>query len=326
MHAIRLHAFGPPGNLRYETVPDPEPAPGQVRIRVAAAGVHLLDTILRAGTSDGPMPPAELPTIPGREVAGTVDALGDGVDRGWLGTRVVTHLGLAPGGYAELAVRDADALHALPDGLAGDVAVAMIGTGRTAVGVLARARLTADDVVLVTAAAGGLGALFVQAARDAGAYVVGAAGGEEKIRRVWELGADAAVDYRDEDWPAHVRATLEGRELTVALDGVGGTLGRQALELLGPGGRLILYGWSSGAATRFDAGDLYRAGLTATVALAPGLLRRPGVLRGLETEALAAAAAGRLRPLLTRFALRDAAAAHAALEERRTVGKVVLVP
>ena len=114
MHAIRLHAFGPPESLRYEHVEDPRPGPGQARIAVAAAGVHLIDTALRAGRAMGPLALPELPTIPGREVAGVVDAVGPEVDEAWLGRRVVAHLGPAGGGYAELAVREADALHALP--------------------------------------------------------------------------------------------------------------------------------------------------------------------------------------------------------------------
>ena len=179
MRAIRLHEFGPPANLVWEEVADPEPGPGQVRIAVAVAGVHFIDTAIRAGRRMGPMPPPDLPQIPGREVAGTVDALGPGVDAAWLGRRVVAHLGPASGGYAELAVRDVDAVHPL-DGVPDAVAVAMIGTGRTAMGILDVAAIGADDVVLVTAAAGGLGALFVQAARAAGASVVGAAGGPAK--------------------------------------------------------------------------------------------------------------------------------------------------
>src|SRR4051794_36624832 len=176
MRAIRLHEFGPPGNLVWEAEPDPEPGLGQVRIAVAAAGVHFIDTAIRAGRRMGPMPPPDLPQIPGREVAGTVDALGAGVDAGWLGRRVVAHLGPASGGYAELAVRDVDAVHALDDHVADAVAVAMIGTGRTAMGILDVAGIGADEVVLVTAAAGGLGALLVQGALAAGATVVGAAG------------------------------------------------------------------------------------------------------------------------------------------------------
>jgi NADPH2:quinone reductase len=326
MHAIRLHAFGPAANLRYEEVEDPRPGPGQARIAVAAAGVHLIDTTLRAGRPMGPLALPDLPTIPGREVAGIVDAVGPEVDERWVGRRVVAHLGPASGGYAELAVRETEALHALPDGLADDAAVAMIGTGRTAHAILEVAALTAHDIVLVTAAAGGLGSLLVQAARNAGATVVGVAGGPAKVQRVAQLGATVAVDYSAPDWSDAVRAALDGREVTVALDGVGGALGRGALELLGAGGRLILFGFSSGAPTELSAGDLFARGITASAAIGAQIAQRPGGLRDLEEQALAAAADGRLVPLVQRFALAQAAAAHEAIESRATVGKTVLVP
>lgn len=316
MHAIVLREFGPAENLRHEEVADPQPGPGEVRIAVAAAGVHLIDTRLRAGVQMGSLPLPELPTIPGREVAGAVDALGPGVDERWRGRRVVAHLGPASGGYAELAVRAVGALHALPDGVDEDAAVAMIGTGRTAMAILDAARITSDDVVLVTAAAGGIGSLLVQAARAAGATVIGAAGGPDKVDRVRSLGAATAVDYLAPGW------TDEVGEVTVAFDGVGGELGRAALELLAPGGRLILYGFASGAPTPLAAGDLFRRGITVSAAIG----RRPNAMRELEERALAAAAEGRLVPALQRFPLAEAAAAHAALESRATAGKVVLIP
>ena len=326
MHAIRLHAFGPAANLRYEEVDDPRPGPGQVRIAVAACGVHLIDTALRAGRPMGPLPLPELPTIPGREVAGVVDAAGPEVDQRWVGERVVAHLGPASGGYAELAVREIEALHRLPDGLADDAAVAMIGTGRTALAILEVAALTAEDVVLITAAAGGLGSLLVQAARDAGATVVGVAGGPAKVQRVAQLGATLAVDYSAPDWSVAVRGALDGREVTVALDGVGGAVGRGALELLGAGGRLILFGFSSGTPTELSAGDLFGRGITVSAAIGARMAQRPRGLRDLEEQALAAAADGRLVPLVQRFALAQAAAAHEAIENRATIGKTVLVP
>jgi NADPH2:quinone reductase len=327
MHAVRLHEFGPAGNLHYERVADPRPGPGQVRIAVRVAGVHLLDTHIRAGERAGPFPRPELPAIPGREVAGVVDAVGAGADDAWVGRRVVAHLGQASGGYAELALSPAEALHELPDGVADEAAVAMIGTGRTTLAILEEAEIGGDDVVLVTAAAGGIGSMVVQAARAAGATVVGLAGGAAKIGRVRELGADAAVDYTRSGWPDEVRAALGDREATVALDGVGGDAGRAVLELLGPGGRLILFGWASGEPTRLSAGDLMARGLTASGAIGPRVQRRPGGMRALETQALAAVADGTLAPVVgARFALADAAAAHAAIETRATVGKTVLVP
>src|SRR4051794_6107380 len=309
MRAIVLREFGPAENLLLEEVDDPEPAAGQARIAVTVAGVHFIDTKLRAGGQMGLLPPPELPSIPGREGAGVVDAGGDGVDPAWVGRRVVAHLGPASRGYAALAVRDVEALHALPDGVADDAAVAMIGTGRTAMAILDFAAITADDTVLVTAAAGGIGTLLVQAARNAGAQVIPAAGGPEKAARV------GGVDYDEPGWTGAVG------QVTLVLDGVGGAIGRAALECLAPGGRLLLFGYASGEMTPLSAGDLFRYGITVSAAIG----RRLTITRELEERALAAAADGSLVPAVQRFALADAAAAHAALESRRTTGKVVLV-
>ncbi|MDT9691728.1 zinc-binding dehydrogenase [Streptomyces sp. P9(2023)] len=332
MHAIRLHAFGPAENLTYEEVADPAPGPGQVRIAVAAAGVHLLDTALRLGQT-GPFPaPAELPTIPGREVAGTVDALGEGTDGSWLGKRVVAHLGMAPGGYAELAVVAAEKLHALPDHLGEAEAVAMIGTGRTTLGILQFTDLGPDSIAIVPAAAGGIGTLLVQYAKNAGATVIGLAGGPGKVALVKENGADLAVDYKLLDWPDQVRAFLGSRTATVVFDSVAGDTGRAAVDLLGKGGLHLVFGWSSaglhdGEPLTFTAEELAARGITSESVLGPVMLQKAGGdVRNLELASLAAAAAGTLRPAVHRFPLADAAAAHRALETRGTVGKVVLVP
>lgn len=326
MYAIRLHAFGPPENLVHEQVDDPLPGPGQVRVAVAAAGVHLLDTALREGQR-GPLPelPA-LPTVPGREVAGRVEALGEGVDGRWLGRRVVAHLGFAPGGYAELAVTDVDRLHETPGSLGSAEAVAMIGTGRTALGILRFTELGPRSVAVVPAAAGGIGTLLVQYAKHAGATVIGLAGGPEKTALVRANGADLAVDYREPGWPAKVRAHLGGRSATVVFDGVGGEVAREAVALLGPGGQHLVFGWS-GEGLR--DGKPYLVDGVSEQVLGPAMLRRtggPNPLRTLELRALAEAAAGRLAPAVTRFPLAAAADAHRALENRGTVGKVVLVP
>ena len=323
MHAVRLHEFGPAENLSYEEVPDPVPGAGQVRIAVEAAGVHLVDTVLRAGTAGGgPVAPPQLPTIPGREVAGTVDAVGPDVDQTWLGKRVVVHLGPVPGGYAEQAVAKVESLHEIPDHLDAATAVATIGTGRTAAGILEQAALGEDDVVLVTAAAGGMGSLFVQSARNVGATVIGLAGGPEKVKQVRDLGAQYAIDYTTGDWPEQVKEHLVERELTVVLDGVGGENGQKAFELLGVGGRILMFGWSGGGPVQVTTKDLMNRGLTATWAIGPKLVRK---LRALETAALQESVEGRWAPLVTRFPLAKAADAHRALENRETVGKVVLI-
>jgi NADPH2:quinone reductase len=322
--AIRQYEFGPAETLRYEEVPDPVPGEGQVLIEVASAGVHLLDTVIRTGTDGGPFPLPELPMTPGREVAGTVAAIGPGVDAGWVGKRVVAHLGMASGGYAALAMAAETSLHEVPDSLTTEAAVAMIGTGRTAVGILDAAEIEADDVVLVPAAAGGLGSLFVQAARGAGAVAVGLAGGPAKVRQVRDLDADIAADYRDPGWPERVLAELDGRKPTVLLDGVGGEVGRAGLEMLDVGGRIVMFGWTSGTVTPFTSADVAAGSLSVVWITGPRMLKRYGGLRGLETRSLAEAAAGRLTPLVhPPFPLADAAAA---LEGRATTGKVVLAP
>jgi NADPH2:quinone reductase len=327
MHAIRLHEFGPAENLRFEEVPDLQPEPDQLRVEVEASGVHLVDTTIRLGVAGGPFPVPDLPMVPGREVAGTVDAVGADVDPGWLGRRVVAHLGLASGGYAEQAVVRAASVHEIPPGLSAAAAVAMIGTGRTALVVLDVAELTADDVVLVTAAAGGIGSLLVQAARHAGATVVGLAGGPAKRQRVAQLGVDVAVDYLRPSWPADVADALGGSTPTVLLDGVGGAAGRAALDLVGVAGRVVFFGWSSGEPTPITTEDLYSRGITATAAIGPRMFRRyPNGFRELEARALTEAATGRWVPVLADpFPLARAADAHVALERRATVGKVVLV-
>ncbi|MCU1486153.1 MAG: Alcohol dehydrogenase zinc-binding domain protein [Actinomycetia bacterium] len=297
MKAIRQFEFGGPEVLRWADVPDPVAGDGQVVIDVEAAGVHLVDATIRRGEPFGPMGVATLPMTPGREVAGRVD-----------GRPVVAHLGFANGGYAERAVAPVASLHELPEGIDPAEAVAMIGTGRTAVLLLDQAALRADDVVLVPAAAGGLGALFLQAARNAGALAYGLAS-PAKLGVVAELGG-VPVDYTQPAWPEAI-----AHRPTVLLDGVGGAAGRAAAELLGPGGRAVVFGWSAGEPTSYDGLDV-----------AVTRMERPADLRPLEVRALAALAGGSLRPLVTRFALADAAAAHAALEGRATTGKVVLVP
>ncbi|MEV6121941.1 zinc-binding dehydrogenase [Streptomyces sp. NPDC052077] len=326
MHAVRLHAFGPAENLVPEEVEDPRPGPGQVRIAVRAAGVHLLDTAVREGIR-GPLPELPgLPTVPGREVAGVVDAVGGGTPGTWLGRRVVAHLGFRPGGYAELAVTEADRLHDIPGNLDFAGAVAMIGTGRTAMGIVQFTDLGPGSVVLVPAAAGGIGTLLVQYARTAGATVIGLAGGPEKTARVAANGADLAVDYTEPGWPERVRAHLGGRAATVVYDGVGGDVAREAVALLGPGGRHLVFGWSGRGL--HDGAPYLVEGVSEQV-LGPVMMNRtggPDPVRTLELRALAEAAAGRLTPAVQRFPLAEAAAAHRALETRATVGKVVLEP
>ena len=340
MHAILLHSYGPPGNLRLETVPDPVPGPGQARIAVRAAGLHFIETLLRKGVPVGPHPAPALPVILGGEAAGVVESVGQGVDPALVGRRVVTG-DLASGGYAELAVADARSLAPLPDELEYGPAVAMVTTGATALGLLELAPVTADDVVLVMAAAGGVGTLLVQHARRVGATVVGAAGGPAKVARVAEQGADLAVDYTEpgrteqdhvgpdhvgpdhggSGWTDRVRAAVG--EVSLVFDGVGGRLGREAFELIGKGGRQVVFGQAAGEWFHPAEEELAAREVTSHDGIGH-LLSRPGGMAELRARALEAVAAGRLTPAVQSFPLRDAAAAHAALESRNTIGKVVL--
>jgi NADPH2:quinone reductase len=260
------------------------------------------------------LPLPGLPMTPGREVAGTVDAVGPGVSAQWLGAPVVVHLGQANGGYASQAVANVEDLFRLTHDRFVD-AVVMVGTGRTTLGVLEVANLTADDVVLVTSAAGGMGILLGQAAHNAGATVIAAAGG---LHKLVGIEAEVKVDYREPGW-------AKGLEPTVVLDGVGGSVGKEALDALGVGGRFVIFGWSSGSATEFTNSDILARGLSIT-ALGQRLIHRPGKLRELAQKSLDELAAGHFHPVAQTFPLAEAAQRHLAIETRATVGKTVLIP
>ncbi|GGR66084.1 NADPH2:quinone reductase [Nocardioides luteus] len=313
MRAIRQHEFGGPQVLRLEEVPDPTPGPGQVRIRVEAAGIHRLDTSIRAADLPPTMPRPELPMTPGREVAGVVDEVGDGVDRTWRGAAVVAHLGPgSSGGYAELAVVEEAKLYRRPDGLESADAVAAIGTGRTSAAVLEAAEITPDDVVVVTSAAGGMGAILLQGIRNAGARAIGLAGSPAKLEIARRFGAQTAIDYRRDGWLQALRE--QEPRITVLLDGVGGDVPRQVHGLLEPDGRMVRFSGDQ---------DGYEGAAKIVDILGPFV---QGRIKEFEQAALAAAADGTRTPYVgSRFPLERAAEAHAALENRETTGKVVLV-
>ena len=326
MHAIRLHDFGPPDHLVLDELPDLSPGARQVRVAVEGAGVHLLDTTLRRGELGGPMPLPQVPTVPGREVAGVVDRVGDGADQQWLGRRVVAHLGMVPGGYAEQAVTDQGLLFPVPDQVSYADAVTAVGTGRTALGVLELEPPTRDDVVLVLSAAGGLGWLLAQSALATGATVVVAAAGAVRTARLADLGelGDLVVaDYSQDGWDDRVRQAVDG--VSLVYDGVGGDLGRTALELLRPGGRQVMFGYAAGTPTQFDSADVVARGISVSWSLGARMHALPDGIPGLAGRSLARVAAGEWRPLVTTYPLAEAARAHADLEGRKALGKVVLL-
>ncbi|TCP57047.1 NADPH2:quinone reductase [Tamaricihabitans halophyticus] len=314
MYAIRLHEFGGPEQLSYEQVPDPMPGHGQLRIAVRAAGVRGADLAFRAGTLD--CPAAEFPLVPGQEVAGVVDALGAGVPPWLLGRRVVTHLGLATGGYAELVIREAAAVHPIPQGLSSAAAVAMIETGRSALSALNAAALSATDVVAVTAAAGALGSMLVRGARASGAKVIAIVDGPVKPSAIRGLGASFVLEHTAADWPAELSGAV-----TAVLDSAGGEQGARAFDLLAPGGRFVMCGAGPEGPAELSTRAVFARGLTVCTVPCSGT-----GIRTAEARALATAVTGGLVPAVQSFPLSAAAEAHDALATRASFGKVVLRP
>ncbi len=315
MRAVWLKEFGGPEVLVASDTPDPVAGPGQALIEVAFANITFVDTQFRASGA-GPYP-AKLPMILGNGVGGVVTAVGTDVDKGLVGKRVVSSMG-GSGGYAERAVVDAGGLVEIPDALDLDDAMALLADGRTAMMLVRAAGLRGGERVLVEAAAGGVGTLLVQLVRAAGARVVAAAGGRRKVELARELGAEVAVDYLEPGWTERVREAVGG--VDVVFDGVGGTIGRSAFDLLDRGGRMVVFGLASGKWT--DVSDEAAADRGVTLVRPRAT---PEELRGSVENALAEAAAGRLRPVIgQRFPLERAADAHAAVQSRATIGKTLL--
>jgi NADPH2:quinone reductase len=318
VRAVVLREFGPPEELVAAEVADPASGPGQALIEVEIANVTFVETQLRAGKAPNPAMAPTLPAILGSGVGGVVTAVGDGADPALISSRVVASTG--SGGYAELVAGDAAALIIVPDELGLPEAVALLADGRTALSLVRAASIRADETVLVPAAAGGVGSLLVQLASGAGARVVAAVGGERKQALAKDLGASVTVDYTQPDWTERLRAELDGVDL--AFDGVGGTVGLAAFELVRDGGRFSAFGMASGAFVRIPDGEAERRGIT----VLRGVPLTPEDSRALQREALAEAVSGRLRPVIgQRFPLERAADAHAAIEARTTIGKTLLV-
>ncbi|MFC0037825.1 zinc-binding dehydrogenase [Actinomadura rayongensis] len=301
MRAVWLTAFGGPEVLVPGEAEEPVPGDGQVRIEVEYANVTFVETQMRGGMR-GPFRVVP-PLIPGNGVGGVDDK----------GRRVVASTGGA-GGYAEVAVADRLAVHAVPDGLPLDHAVALLADGRTATLQFQAAEPQEGERVLVEAAAGGVGSLLVQLAKNAGLTVVAAVGDAGKARLARELGADEVVLYREEGWEKAVG------DVDIVFDGVGGDIGRKAFTTLRSEGRMASYGLAGGewAGITQEQADERHVVLVST-------RPDPAMLRQATLSALTAGAAGVLRPVIgQRFPLERAADAHRAIEARATTGKTLL--
>lgn len=325
MRAILANQAGGPEVLSLVEQPDPEAGPGQLLVRVSAAGVNFRDTYERSGVY--PMP---FPHVPGVEGAGTVVAVGDGVRGFTVGDRVAW--ADARGSYAELALVPADRALPVPAGLELALAAALPLQGMTAhYLVTSTFPVQRGHTVLLTAAAGGTGLLLTQLAAARGARVIGLVGSEEKAALARDAGAAEVIRYAELDdlateLPARVRELTDGRGVDVAYDGVGKDTFDATLASVRRRGTLVLFGGASGQVPPLDPQRLNRAGsLYLTRPKLDDYLVTDEELRWRSDELFSAVAAGSLRVRVgARFPLADARTAHQALEGRRTTGKVLL--
>jgi NADPH:quinone reductase len=315
MRAIRATRFGTPDVLELVELPNPEPAVGELRVAASVANVHWLDTAIRAGRGPAVFP-VEPPYVPGGGVAGTVDAIGDGVDPAWLGERVVARAaGGYGGGYADMLIATPETAYPVPRELDLPDAMAVLDDGSTALALLEATPVGPPDRVLVAPGVGGLGNLLVQLARHAGATVIAAVRGPEKRDIARKLGAES-VDYSTPGWVDDVRAS---GGVDVVFDGIGGTVGEAAAGVLVDGGRFSGYGMSSGSEATIHNARLRVVGMSQLAGFWPATARR-------VRHVLAETAAGRLAPIIGRtYPLAAAAEAHADIEARRFVGKSLLL-
>ena len=322
MKAIRIEGFGGPDALRLVDVPVPSAGPGQIVVRVEAAGVNFIDVYHRTGLYPNP-----LPLVPGMEGAGVVAGVGPGVSLFREGDRVAWANVL--GSYAEHVLLAAERAVAVPPGLRADTAAAAMLQGMTAHYLCTSTfPLKQGHTCLVHAAAGGVGLLLVQMAKRRGARVIGTVGTEAKAVLAREAGADEVVLYAQEDFLEAVKRLTGGRGVDVVYDSVGKTTAEKSLDCLVPRGMMVFYGNASGPVPPIDPLVLSRKG--SLFLTRPSLVHYIADRASLEARAadvLGDAAAGRLKVRIDRiYPLAEAAEAHRALEGRQTTGKVLLVP
>jgi NADPH:quinone reductase len=321
MKAIRVLQYGGPEVLIYEDIPVPEPKAGEARVKVEAIGVNFIDIYQRTG-----LYPIQTPFTLGMEGAGVVDAIGDGVIEVKPGDRVAYAMTL--GSYAEYAVVPAAKLVPVPTNVDAKSAAALMLQGMTA-HYLTRSTypLKKGETALIHAAAGGVGLLLVQVAKQMGATVIGTVSTEAKAQLAKEAGADHVIQYTKADFLAEVkRLTEEG--VHVVYDSVGQTTFDKSLDCLRPRGYLALFGQSSGPVPPFDLGKLAAKGslfLTRPTLLHYTLDRNELLQRAHDLFNWTAAGKLKLRVEKT-FPLAEAAEAQRQLEERKTTGKVILLP
>ncbi len=320
MKAAVYYETGPPDVFRYEDVPDPAVSPGSVVIDVEAISIEGGDTLNRAG---GEM--ASIPHIVGYQCAGTIVEVGEGVDDRHVGQRVVATM--MWGSHAEKVAVPAMITWPIPDG-ADIVACACVpvafGTADDCL--FEFGHLAEGETVLIQAGAGGVGVAAIQLAKRAGARVLATASSEQRLARLKDLGLDVGINYTEHDWVAGVRAATDGRGVDLVVDPVGGKVLAGSIQSLAYRGRCCLVGRAGRDPEPFDASMLMlgNQSLTGVFLGAEIANERTREMIGRHIDDVAA---GRLQVLVDRtYPLSEAAAAHAYIESRQAVGRVVLIP
>jgi NADPH2:quinone reductase len=322
MKAIQVAQVGGPEVLTFVDLRVPDPKPNEALVQIEAAGVNFIDVYFREGRY-----PASLPFINGQEAAGLVVAVGADVTTLRLGDRVAYTSTL--GSYAEYAAVPADRLVKIPDELDFNQAAAAMLQGMTA-HYLSHSTypIKSGDTVLIHAAAGGVGLLLVQMAKQLGARVIGTAGSEEKAQLARDAGADELIVYTQQDFETETRRLTEGQGVNVVYDGVGKDTFERDLNVLRPRGYLVLFGGASGAVPPFDLLELTKHG--SLFVTRPSLQHYIAMREELEQRAndvLQMILRGDLKLRIHKtYPLAEAQQAHRDLEGRKTTGKLLLIP
>lgn len=322
-HAIRVHAYGGPENLRREFVEVPAPGPGQVRLRQTAVGLNYIDVYERTG-----LYPLELPGCLGHEAAGVVTEVGPGVRNVSCGDHVA-YVHTATGAYASERLMPAERLVRIPKGISDAQAAAVMLKGLTAWFLLRRAyRVRPGDPIVIYAAAGGVGLIAVQWARELGATVIAVTGSGEKAEIAREHGAHHTILLGRSDLADRVREITGGCGVPVVYDSIGKETFAMSLDCLCPRGLMVSYGNASGPVPPVDLRELARRGsLFLTRPMLFHYIERRADLRRAARELFAVIASGAVKIRIGHtYALSDAGLAHRELEARRTTGATVLLP
>ena len=319
--AIRIHEIGGPEVLKWEEVAVADPGPGEVRLRHAAVGLNFIDVYFRTGVYG-----AQVPFTPGLEASGVVEAVGDGVSDLSVGDRVA-YAGPPAGAYSEERLMPANQVVKLPDGVSDEMAAAMMLKGMTARYLLRETyRVKAGDTILIHAAAGGVGLIACQWAKHLGATVIGTVSSDEKAELAAAHGCDHPIVYTREKFVERVKSITDGEGVPVVYDSVGKDTFMDSLDCLRPLGSMVIFGQSSGAPPPLEVGVLAAKGslfLTRPTLVTYTAKREDLVATAQELFQVVQAGAVRLE-INQRFPLREAAAAHRALEARETTGSTIL--